>query len=103
MMKTGMQCILVRGTKEPWALRLGERSVTAFPATVTYVHRWNDRKKTIKLPLFSCYLFVKLIPTATKSGGGCFEPTVYFNLTMYMGVGTPIPNQQIDAVRILGR
>src|SRR5580693_9193151 len=44
------------------ALRLRERGVTVFLPTVTEVHRWNDRRKIVKLPLFSCYVFVKLIP-----------------------------------------
>ena len=45
------------------ANRLCEKGVTTFYPTVTEVHRWSDRKKTIELPLFNCYLFVKLMPS----------------------------------------
>src|ERR1700751_951945 len=42
------------------ASRLSEKGVATFLPTVTEVHRWSDRKKTVELPLFSCYLFVNL-------------------------------------------
>ena len=44
------------------AHRLRDRGVTTFLPTFTEVHRWKDRRKTLELPLFSCYLFVKLLP-----------------------------------------
>jgi len=82
------------------AQRLRERGVTTFLPLVTEVHRWSDRKKTVELPLFSCYVFVKIMPRAedrlrvlTVSG--------VFNLVGVRGEGTPIPNDQISAVRTL--
>ena len=48
--------VLTRARHEKAAAhRLGERGVPTFLPTVTEVHRWNDRKKTVELPLFSCY------------------------------------------------
>ncbi len=44
------------------AHRLEERGVTTFLPLVTEVHRWSDRKKTVQMPLFSCYVFAKFIP-----------------------------------------
>jgi transcription antitermination factor NusG len=82
------------------ALRLGERGVTTFLPTVTEVHRWNDRKKTIELPLFSCYLFVRLMPRNEERQRVLRTDSV-LGLVGALGVGTPIPNEQINAVRIL--
>jgi len=46
------------------AQRLQESGLTTFLPMVTEVHRWSDRKKTVELPLFTCYLFVKVRPTS---------------------------------------
>src|SRR5271165_7627107 len=42
--------------------RLLDKGVTTFLPLVRQVHRWSDRRKTVEVPLFSCYLFVKLAP-----------------------------------------
>ena len=44
-------------------MRLERRGVQTFFPTVTEVHRWSDRKKKVEVPIFSCYLFVRLTPT----------------------------------------
>ncbi|MGB8538508.1 MAG: UpxY family transcription antiterminator [Acidobacteriaceae bacterium] len=82
------------------AHRLCERGVTTFLPTFTEVHRWNDRRKTIELPLFSCYLFVKLMPRNEERQRVLRTDSV-LGLVGTQGVGTPIPNEQIDAVRML--
>ena len=42
--------------------RLTERRVETFLPIVSEVHKWSDRKKTVQLPLFSCYVFAKFVP-----------------------------------------
>src|SRR5271169_5492192 len=42
--------------------RLAERGVTTLLPLVTEVHRWSDRKKSVEMPLFSCYVFAKFVP-----------------------------------------
>jgi transcription antitermination factor NusG len=83
------------------AHRLGDRGVTTFLPTVTEVHRWKDRRKTVKLPLFSCYLFVKLMPNNEERQRVLRIDSVLGLVGDSHGLGTPIPNEQIDAVRIL--
>src|SRR5258708_31878665 len=39
--------------------RLREQGMEAFLPTVRETHRWSDRKKTVEVPLFSCYVFVR--------------------------------------------
>ncbi len=82
------------------AHRLRERGVTTFLPLFTEVRRWSDRKKSIELPLFSCYVFAKLAGsnearlTALRVDG-------VFSVVGARGEGSPIPDEQIDAVRRL--
>lgn len=105
--------VLVEQTAENWyavhtraqhekavAHRLRERGVTTFLPTFTEVHRWKDRRKTIELPLFSCYLFVKLMP-CNEQRQRVLRTDSVIGLVGAQGVGTPIPNEQIGALRIL--
>jgi transcription antitermination factor NusG len=82
------------------AHRLRDRGVTTFLPTFTEVHRWKDRRKTLELPLFSCYLFVKLLPR-NEERQLVLRTASVLGLVGAQGVGTPIPPEQIDAVRIL--
>jgi len=82
------------------AHRLCEGGITTFLPTVTEVHRWSDRKKTVELPLFSCYLFVKLMPSNEERLRVLRVDSVLKFVGPH-GLGTPIPDEQIDAVRTL--
>jgi transcription antitermination factor NusG len=84
------------------AHRLYDRGVATFLPVFTEVHRWHDRKKTLELPLFSCYLFVKLTP-CNEEWQRVLRTDSVLGLVGTQGVGTPIPDEQIDAVRILVR
>jgi transcription antitermination factor NusG len=82
------------------AHRLRERGVTTFYPTVTEVHRWSDRKKIVELPLFNCYLFVKLMPS-NEARQRVLRIDSVLGFVGNPGWGIPIPEEQIDAVRIL--
>src|SRR5438309_9668157 len=43
--------------------RLLERGVVTFLPTITEIRRWSDRKKRVEFPLFSSYLFVRVLPS----------------------------------------
>jgi len=80
--------------------RLQEQGLTTFLPMISEVHRWSDRRKTVELPLFNCYLFVRMAP--------CNEERVrvhrvngVFGIVGARGEGTPIPDEQIQAVRTL--
>ena len=95
-----MGCKPGPGTRRSWLQRLEERGVTAFLPLVSEVHRWSDRKKTVLAPLFSCYVFAKFLPTRMDRLHVLRVDGV-FGLVGAKGVGTPIPDVQIDAVRSL--
>lgn len=80
------------------AQRLREREVTVFLPLVSQVRRWSDRKKTVEFPLFSCYVFAKLLPT-TEGRSTALRIDGVHSLVGTPGAGTPIPDEQIDAVR----
>jgi transcription antitermination factor NusG len=82
------------------AQRLSDKGVTHFYPTITEIHRWSDRKKIVELPLFSCYLFVRLAPNNEE-----LQKVLRIDSVLgFVGtskLGNPIPDEQIDAVRIL--
>jgi transcription elongation factor/antiterminator RfaH len=80
--------------------RLREQGVTTFLPLVSEVHRWSDRRKTVELPLFSCYVFVRLAATNEDRLRVCRTNGV-FGIVGTGGEGTPIPDDQIEAVRTL--
>jgi transcription antitermination factor NusG len=82
------------------AHRLREQGVNTFLPTVTEVHRWSDRKKSVELPLFGCYVFVKLAPTGEERLRVLRIDGV-FKFVGARGLGTPIAESQIEAVRTL--
>ncbi len=82
------------------AQRLEERGVTAFLPLVTEVRRWSDRKKSVQLPLFSCYVFAKFAPNRAERLRVLRVDGV-FGLVGDRGEGAAIPEEQIDAVRNL--
>jgi len=82
------------------AHRLRERGITAFLPLVAQVRRWSDRRKTVEFPLFSCYVFAKLSPTS-EGRLTALRIDGVFSLVGTRGEGTPIPDEQIDAVRRL--
>ena len=82
------------------AHRLRDLGVNTFLPVVTEVHRWSDRKKSVESPLFGCYVFVKLAPTGDERLRVLRIDGV-FKFVGVRGVGTPIAETQIDAVRTL--
>jgi transcription termination/antitermination protein NusG len=82
------------------AQRLREQGVTTFLPLITEVHRWSDRRKAVEVPLFGCYVFVKLAATGEERLRVLRIDGV-FKFVGARGVGTPIAEAQIDAVRTL--
>jgi transcriptional antiterminator NusG len=82
------------------AHRLREQGVNTFLPLVTEVHRWSDRRKSVELPLFGCYVFVKLCPTGEERLRVLRIDGV-FRFVGDRGLGTPIAEWQIEAIRTL--
>ncbi|HTY84364.1 MAG TPA: UpxY family transcription antiterminator [Silvibacterium sp.] len=82
------------------AHRLQERGVHTFLPLMTEVHRWTDRKKVVEVPLFNCYLFARIPPT-NADRLRVLQLDGVLNLVGKRGEGTPVPEAQIESVRIL--
>jgi transcription antitermination factor NusG len=82
------------------AHRLQEFGISSFLPLVREEHRWSDRKKIVELPLFNCYVFVKMAPTNQHRLRVCQTDGV-FQIVGTRGEGIPIPEEQIEAVRAL--
>jgi transcription antitermination factor NusG len=79
--------------------RLQEQGLTTFLPLVTEVRRWSDRKKKIELPLFSCYVFVKLVISNNHERMCVYRTNGVFGIVSMRGEAIPIPEEQIDALR----
>jgi transcription antitermination factor NusG len=82
------------------AQRLGDWGVTTFLPMVTEVRRWSDRKKTVQLPLFGCYMFARFNPTRSDRLR-VLQIDGVLSLVGSRGEGSPIPDEQVNAVRAL--
>src|SRR5207237_6676918 len=80
--------------------RLQEQGLTTFLPMISEVHQWSDRRKTVELPLFSCYVFVKMAPR-NEERVRVHRVNGVFGSIGVRGEGTPIPDEQIQAVRTL--
>src|SRR6266550_185226 len=81
--------------------RLKEQGLITFLPLVTEVRRWSDRKKKVDLPLFSCYVFVKLLAGNNEERMRVYRTNGVFRIVSMHGEAIPIPDEQIDALRML--
>src|SRR6266852_8442643 len=81
------------------AERLQEQGLDTFLPLVTEIRRWSDRKKKVELPLFSCYVFVKLVISNSQERMSVYRTNGVFGIVSMRGEAIPIPEEQIDALR----
>jgi transcription antitermination factor NusG len=82
------------------AERIQQQGMTTFLPMLTEMHRWSDRKKVVQLPMFSCYVFVQLVPT-NEQRLRVLETNGVISFVGSQRIGTAIPDDQIEAVRTL--
>jgi len=80
--------------------RLSERGVQTFLPLIEQVRRWSDRKKILELPLFSGYVFAKCTSHRNERLKAVRVDGV-LELVGGRGEGSPIPEDQVEAVRTL--
>lgn len=82
------------------AAELMQRGVETYLPLISKLNQWSDRRKLVELPLFPCYAFVRVEPTAEarvrvlRAGG-------VIGFVGAGGHGAPIPDNQIEDVRML--
>ena len=80
--------------------RLSDKGITTFLPLVRQVRRWSDRRKTVDLPLFTCYVFAKLVPGNDERLRVLLIDGV-LRVVGTRGRGIPIPEEQIESLRKL--
>lgn len=82
------------------AAQLQAGGVNTFLPLITQVHRWSDRHKTVQLPLFPGYAFVRVFPSA-EARVRVLRVDGVVSFVGISGEGTPIPEVQIEDIRTL--
>lgn len=82
------------------AYRFQESGIETFLPLVQEVHRWSDRKKVVQLPLFSCYVFARILPK-NEDRIRLLRVDGVLSLVGKRSEGTSIPDEQIESVKLL--
>jgi transcriptional antiterminator NusG len=78
--------------------QLQQKEIDVFLPTVTKWSRWKDRKKKIDWPLFPGYCFARFNPTERLPVLKCVGVV---NIISFQGEPAPIPEGEIDGIRML--
>jgi transcription antitermination factor NusG len=75
-----------------------ERRVCTFLPLLHHIHRWSDRRSVVEIPMFSCYVFVRMVQTVDERLKVLRTPGV-LGFVGSERQGTPVPDQQIESLR----
>jgi transcription antitermination factor NusG len=81
-------------------LQLQDKGVTTFLPLITQAHRWSDRSQLIQLPLFACYIFVRMAASVETRLAVLETPGVLAFVGIH-GVGIPVPDKEIEDIKTL--
>lgn len=79
---------------------IADKGIPAFLPLVTRLHEWSDRHKQVQLPLFPGYVFVHTGAEANARVSVLRTPGVA-GFVGSGGRGTPIPEKQIEDIRLI--
>jgi transcription antitermination factor NusG len=77
---------------------LQEERVFAFLPLIEQLNRWSDRLSRVEVPLFSCYVFVRIVPTTDNRVRVLQTPGV-LGFVGSKRQGTPITEREIENLR----
>ena len=92
---------LARHEKRVEAHLLDKRISTYLPL-LKKLQQWSDRRKEVQVPLFGCYLFVR-IPPYWEPRLQVLKTFGVLNFVGSEGQGTAIPNEEIESIRAILR
>ena len=79
---------------------LREKGIRSFLPLHLERRRWSDRYQWVELPMFSQYLFVKMLPSAESR----LRVLQTAGIVQFVGTtvcGTPIPDEQIESLHAI--
>jgi transcription termination/antitermination protein NusG len=80
---------------------LRQKGIETFLPFVKRVRQWKDRKTSVEFPLFPGYLFVSIIPFAEEFMKVIKVRGSVTLLALEPGHPTPVPSEEIDALKIV--
>jgi len=80
------------------ARQFAEKKVFTFLPLLEQIHRWSDRQSRVEVPLFSCYAFVRIVPTVEDRLKVLWTPGV-LGFVGNQGQGTSIREEEIESLR----
>jgi transcription antitermination factor NusG len=80
------------------ATQFREKQILTFLPLLQQVHRWSDRQSKVEVPLFSCYAFIRIVPTPENRVKVLRTPGV-LALVGNLGKGSSIPEQEIESLQ----
>jgi transcription antitermination factor NusG len=80
---------------------LRKKGIVTFLPSVKRVRQWKDRKMSVDFPLFPGYLFVSLLPHPEEFMKVIKIPGSVNLLSLVPGYPTPVPTEEIDALKIV--
>lgn len=78
--------------------QLQEKGIFTFLPLLQEIHKWSDRRSKVEVPMFSCYVFVRIVPTPEEHLKVLRTPGV-LSFVGNEKQGTPIPDGQIESLR----
>lgn len=78
--------------------QLERKHIDAFLPTITKWSRWKDRRKKVDWPLFPGYCFARFDPADALPVLKC---TGVVNIVSFDGHPAPIPDVEVDSIRLL--
>lgn len=82
------------------AEEIHEKGISSFLPQISKIHQWSDRRKKVDLPLFPGYVFVHTVSSSEARLAVLRTPGVA-GFVGYQGRGTPIPDKQIEDIRLI--
>jgi len=79
---------------------LTQKGVDVYLPLLAKRHQWSDRQKLVELPLFPCYAFARIKPSA-EARVKVLQTGGVLGLVGAGGQGEAIPDSQIENVRML--
>lgn len=80
------------------SLQLLGKNIFTFLPLIQQIHQWSDRQSKVEVPLFSCYTFVRIVPTA-ENWVRVVRTEGVLGFVGARGQGTSIPEEQIESLR----
>ena len=81
------------------AAQFEEKRVCTFLPLLGQIHKWSDRRGKVEVPMFSCYVFVRIVRTVEERLK-VLQTRGVLGLVGSERQGTPIPEEQIESLRI---